>query len=127
MKLITLKKNKTELEFNKFNQIKNKILILRESGGYGDILNMRMIFEDLKNKYPEFEFVGPVPMDFDTKLGFGQCVVDELCKVKLENLIAKGDTKLGPAFCKKYGQINYVLSILSNKRAREHIKTFFVK
>jgi len=61
MKLITLKKNKTELEFNKFNQIKNKILILRDSGGYGDILNMRMIFEDLKNKYPEFEFDWALP------------------------------------------------------------------
>jgi hypothetical protein len=48
--------------------------------------------------YPNFEFVGPVPMDFDTKLGFGQCVVDELCKVKLDKLIAKGDTKLGVIF-----------------------------
>ena len=51
---------------------------------------------------------------------------EDFCKEFLFEEI-KGDTKLGPAFCKKYGQINYVLSILRNKRAREHIKTFFVK
>jgi hypothetical protein len=39
----------------------------------------------------------------------------------------KGNTKLGEAFCEKFKQTNYVLSILSNKSAREHIKTFYVK
>ena len=61
-------------------------------------IDIRDVMNQYEIKYPEFEFVGPVPMDFDTKLGFGQCVVDELCKVKLNNLIAKGDTKLGVIF-----------------------------
>ena len=61
-------------------------------------IDIRYVMNQYEIKYPEFEFVGPVPMDFDTKLGFGQCVVDELCKVKLNNLIAKGDTKLGVIF-----------------------------
>jgi hypothetical protein len=61
-------------------------------------IDIRDVMNQYEIKYPEFEFVGPVPMDFDTKLGFGQCVVDELCKVKLENLMAKGDTKLGVIF-----------------------------
>ena len=61
-------------------------------------IDIRDVMNQYEIKYPEFEFVGPVPMDFDTKLGFGQCVVDELCKVKLDNLIAKGDTKLGVIF-----------------------------
>jgi len=61
-------------------------------------IDIRNVMNQYETKYPEFEFVGPVPMDFDTKLGFGQCVVDELCKVKLENLMAKGDTKLGVIF-----------------------------
>ena len=61
-------------------------------------IDIRDVMNQYEIKYPEFEFVGPVPMDFDTKLGFGQCVVDELCKVKLDNLMAKGDTKLGVIF-----------------------------
>ena len=50
-------------------------------------IDIRDVMNQYEIKYPEFEFVGPVPMDFDTKLGFGQCVVDELCKVKLDNLM----------------------------------------
>ena len=61
-------------------------------------IDIRDVMNQYEIKYPEFEFVGPVPMDFDTKVGFGQCVVDELCKVKLDNLMAKGDTKLGVIF-----------------------------
>ena len=61
-------------------------------------IDIRDVMNQYEIKYPDFEFVGPVPMDFDTKLGFGQCVVDELCKVKLDNLMAKGDTKLGVIF-----------------------------
>lgn len=39
----------------------------------------------------------------------------------------KGDLSLGKAFCKKYNEPNYVLSILSNKSASQHIKKFYVK
>jgi len=39
----------------------------------------------------------------------------------------KGNTKLGETFCEKYGQTNFVLSILSNKAATEHIRKFYVK
>ena len=61
-------------------------------------IDIRDVMNQYEIKYPEFEFIGPVPMDFDTKLGFGQCVVDELCKVKLDNLMKKGDSKLGVVF-----------------------------
>jgi len=61
-------------------------------------IDIRDVMNQYEIKYPDFEFVGPVPMDFDTKLGFGQCVVDELCKVKLNNLMVKGDSKLGVIF-----------------------------
>jgi len=61
-------------------------------------IDIRDVLNQYEIKYPEFEFIGPVPMDFDTKLGFGQCVVDELCNVKMENLFKKGDTKLGVVF-----------------------------
>ena len=51
---------------------------------------------------------------------------DDFCKNFLFEEI-KGNDKLGDAFCEKYGQTNYVLSILNNRSAREHIKTFYVK
>ena len=51
---------------------------------------------------------------------------EDFCKGFLFEEI-KGNTKLGETFCKKYGETNYVLSILSNKAAREHIKKFYVK
>jgi hypothetical protein len=39
----------------------------------------------------------------------------------------KGDYKLGETFCKKYDEPNYVLSILPNRSAKQHIKKFYVK
>jgi hypothetical protein len=39
----------------------------------------------------------------------------------------KGNTKLGEEFCKKYNEPNYVLSILSNKAATEHIRKFYIR
>ncbi len=39
----------------------------------------------------------------------------------------KGNYKLGEAFCKKYDEPNYVLSILPDRTAKAHIKKFYVK
>jgi len=39
----------------------------------------------------------------------------------------KGDKKLGEVFCEKYGLANYVLSILNDKAATEHIRKFYIK
>lgn len=39
----------------------------------------------------------------------------------------KGEYKLGEAFCKKYDESNYVLSILPDSSAKSHIKKFYVK
>jgi hypothetical protein len=51
-----------------------------------------------KNKYPNFHFIGPVPMDFDSELGPGDCVINELCKIKIKKLIKNQKTKLGIIF-----------------------------
>ena len=61
-------------------------------------LNIRDVMVQYEIKHPDFEFIGPVPIDFDTKLGFGQCVVDELCKIDLNKLLKLGKTKLGIVF-----------------------------
>ena len=50
---------------------------------------------------------------------------EDFCKEFLFEQI-KGDTKLGEAFCKKYDEPNYVLSILSDRSAKAHIKKFYV-
>ena len=51
---------------------------------------------------------------------------DDFCKEFLFEQI-KGDIKLGEAFCKKYDESNYVLSILPDNSAKEHIRKFYVK
>jgi hypothetical protein len=51
---------------------------------------------------------------------------DKFCKEFLFDQI-KGDIKLGESFCEKYNESNYILSILPNDSAREHIKKFYVK
>lgn len=51
---------------------------------------------------------------------------EDFCKGFLFEQI-KGNDKLGEAFCKKYNETNFVLSILPNESAIEHIKKFYVK
>ncbi len=51
---------------------------------------------------------------------------EDFCKGFLFEQI-KGDYKLGEAFCKKYDEPNYVLSILPDSSAKAHIKKFYVR
>ena len=51
---------------------------------------------------------------------------EQFCKEFLFEQL-KGNTKLGQAFCEKYDEPNYVLSILPNRSAKAHIKKFYVK
>jgi hypothetical protein len=51
---------------------------------------------------------------------------EDFCKGFLFEQL-KGDIKLGEAFCKKYNEHNYVLSILPNRSAKAHIKRFYVR
>lgn len=51
---------------------------------------------------------------------------EDFCKEFLFEQI-KGDIKLGQAFCKKYNEPNYVLSILPDNSAKAHIEKFYVR
>lgn len=63
----------------------------------------------------------------DKKLYITQEEFDNFCKNFLFEEI-KGNDKLGEAFCEKYNEPNYVLSILlDNRTAKEHIRKFYVK
>lgn len=61
-------------------------------------LDIEKVMNQYKYKYPNFHFIGPVPMDFDAELSPGDCVINELCKIKINKLIKNGKTKLGIIF-----------------------------
>tara|TARA_B100000963_G_C22560742_1_gene641199 strand:- start:122 stop:1330 length:1209 start_codon:yes stop_codon:yes gene_type:complete len=61
-------------------------------------LDIANVLEQYPFKFKDFEFIGPVPLDFDKKLDVGQCVVNELCNLNIETLHKKGKTKLGIVF-----------------------------
>jgi hypothetical protein len=60
-----------------------------------DIINVMKQFE---KAYKCFDFIGPSPIDFDTKKIYGECVWDELCNFNLADEIKKGKTKIGIIF-----------------------------
>jgi len=61
-------------------------------------LDIRAVMDQYENKYDDFLFIGPVPIDFDYNLNFGQCVVDELCKINLKKINEDGINRLGVIF-----------------------------
>tara|TARA_B100000575_G_scaffold52662_1_gene39398 strand:- start:4745 stop:5698 length:954 start_codon:yes stop_codon:yes gene_type:complete len=60
-----------------------------------DILNVMKQYED---RYDDFEFLGPSPIDFDSHKMRGECVWDELCKFSLKKQKENGKTKIGIIF-----------------------------
>lgn len=70
----------------------------------------------------ELQTLGKGKKDFSISLA----EFDDFCKEFLFEQI-KGNAKLGEAFCEKYNEPNYVLSILPDSSARAHIKKFYVR
>ena len=60
-----------------------------------DIMNVMKQYE---SAYNCFDFIGPSPIDFDTRKLYGECVWDELCNFSLEHQIKNGKTKIGIIF-----------------------------
>jgi hypothetical protein len=56
------------------------------------------VLKQYTKKHNDFVFVGPVPIDFDKKYGPGYCIVDELCKINLNNLLKRKKNRLGVVF-----------------------------
>jgi hypothetical protein len=56
------------------------------------------VLKQYTKKHKDFVFVGPVPIDFDKKYGPGYCIVDELCKINLNNLLKRKKNRLGVVF-----------------------------
>ena len=60
-----------------------------------DIMNVMKQYE---KAYKCFDFIGPTPIDFDTRKLYGECVWDELCNFSLADQIKNGKTKIGIIF-----------------------------
>jgi hypothetical protein len=56
------------------------------------------VMKQYEKAYKCFDFIGPSPIDFDTKKLYGECVWDEICNFSLENQIKNGKTKIGFVF-----------------------------
>jgi hypothetical protein len=49
--------------------------------------------------YPDFAFLGPSPIDFDSKELFSdRCIEDSICKLNLSAMLSKGKTRIGIVF-----------------------------
>lgn len=64
-----------------------------------DTMSIARVMEQYEDAYPHFEFIGPVPIDFDARLpGWGKCVVDELCSLDLKAMHRRGEHAIGIVF-----------------------------
>lgn len=61
MKVFNIKHKDSFIGIKKYNIAKNKICILRKTGGYGDLLVARMMFQDIKQIDSELEITFAVP------------------------------------------------------------------
>lgn len=56
------------------------------------------VLEQYEAAYPEFEFIGPTSIDFDSKLKDGACVEAELCAIDVPKLVRSGKSKIAAVF-----------------------------
>ena len=61
-------------------------------------VDIMKVMKQYEKAYKCFEFLGPTPIDFDTKKMYGSCVWDELCNFSLKDQIKRGKTKIGIIF-----------------------------
>ena len=56
------------------------------------------VMKQYEKAYKCFEFIGPSPIDYDTRQLYGECVWEELCNFNLDEQIKSGKTKIGIIF-----------------------------
>jgi len=61
-------------------------------------VDIEKVMKQYEYFYTNFEFVGPSPIDFDTKQLYGECVWEELCKFNLNYYLKNGKNKIGIIF-----------------------------
>jgi hypothetical protein len=61
-------------------------------------IDIESVMNQYEEKYNDFKFIGPVPIDFDYQYEFGKCIVNELCNIKIKNLNKNNISKVGIIF-----------------------------
>ena len=61
-------------------------------------IDIMSVMKQYEKAYKCFDFIGPTPIDFDTRKLYGECVWDELCNLSIEEQIKNGKTKFGIIF-----------------------------
>ena len=61
-------------------------------------VDIEKVLSQYENKYNDFITIGPVPIDFDKRDIRGNCTIDELCNLKLKDLLKDKLYKLGIVF-----------------------------
>ena len=56
------------------------------------------VMNQYESKYSEFKFLGPSPIDYDTKKSYGNCVWETLCKFNIKKYLKDGKNKIGIIF-----------------------------
>jgi hypothetical protein len=64
-----------------------------------DTQQIETVMKQYEGGFPEFAFLGAVPLDFDTTVPeWGQCVSEEMCKLNLAQSAKRGKNKIGVIF-----------------------------
>lgn len=61
-------------------------------------VDIMKVMKQYERAYKCFDFMGPTPINFDSKKLYGECVWEELCKFNLKNHLKRGKTKIGIIF-----------------------------
>lgn len=61
-------------------------------------IDINKVMKQYEKAYKCFDFIGPSPIDFDTRKMYGECVWEELCHFNLKKEIDQGKYKIGIVF-----------------------------
>jgi hypothetical protein len=61
-------------------------------------VDIMKVMKQYEHAHKDFDFMGPSPINFNTRKMYGECVWEELCKFNLAKFMKKGKKKLGIIF-----------------------------
>lgn len=61
-------------------------------------IDILKVMKQYENAYKCFKFFGPAPIDFNTRVLQGKCVVNDLCNININTLLKSKKTKIGVIF-----------------------------
>ena len=71
---------------------------LRNPNEWLSSIDILAVMQQWERKYPDFKFIGPSPIDYDSHKMFGECVWEELCEFSLKEHLNNNIRKIGIIF-----------------------------